>query len=111
MKMWKRLAKSKKFTLEEFDMPELWVEIIPMTVYPQRVIEQYIDKDNGIFELCISKWNFSDPDTKEEYPLPKDNPDVMKDIPTMVMMWLANKIKEENDASLPPSSTSGPITS
>jgi len=111
MKVWKKLAKVKRFTLEEFDMPEIWVEIIPMTAYPQRVIEEYLEKETGIFELCITQWNFADPDSNEILPLPRDNPDIMKDIPTILMAWVANKIKEENDASLPPSLMSGLTTS
>lgn len=111
MKFWNRIAKRQRHNLEEFGAEDLWVEIIPMTAYPQRTIEEYTQRDNGIFELCITKWNFTDPETEKELPLPKDDPDVMQDLPTMIVAWIADKIREANDASLPPSLTSVRTTS
>ena len=105
MKFWKKIAKQKRFNMSEFGAEDLWMEIIPMTAFPQRVIEEYTQRDSGIFELCVIKWNFTDPETDEKLPLPKDNPEIMQELPTMVVAWIADKIREENDASLPPSLT------
>lgn len=97
--MLKDFAKKLKYriTLDDFGMPEYWIDVIPIVALPYKTVRQMSPetiKDDDFMNImaqCIIDWNIVD-ENGNRLPLPSEDINSIYELPAAMINYIADKI-------------------
>lgn len=100
--MWKQFAEKMKFRidLDDYGLNGCWVDVIPISALPYAEVRamsaQEAPTDQEFLKVlskCILDWNLPD------LPKPSENPDVLWQLPTALINFLAEEVGKQAQIS------------
>jgi len=110
---WKEYRKKrvKRYTFEDMDCPEFWVDIVGAEALEYGLTEvqelETVEEQKAVLVKVIVDWYITDPETDEPLPHPSEDDSVLNKLPIefikQIFVWATERLRSP-DGLVPPQS-------